>query len=347
MTLEGGNAVKGTGLAGAIARARKKAYPEGYVSSKDPLIDLESKEIIDYLVANGVSEKSNIYVVASQAAQLALGAVQGDVAVRTDSSLTYMHNGGVSGTILDWTVFLSTGGGGGEANTASNVGTTGVGLYYQKSGVDLQFKNLKSSTGKVTVVDSVSDHTVNLGINITTADVTDSADKRYCTDAQKTIIGNTSGTNSGNETTTTIGTLINGAATKSTPIDADQLGLMNSAASNVLTKLSYSDLKTSLNSSLGFVVSNSAISGATKTKITYDAKGLVTSGADATTADIADSSDKRYCTDAQKVVIGNTSNTNTGDETSARIAALILGSTGKDTPVNADTIGYVDNSTSG
>jgi len=61
------------------------------------------------------------------------------------------------------------------------------------------------------------------------------------------------------------------------------------------------------------VASNTAITGATKTKITYDAKGLVTSGADATTADIADSTDKRYVTDAQLTVIGNTSGTNTGD----------------------------------
>lgn len=60
---------------------------------------------------------------------------------------------------------------------------------------------------------------------------------------------------------------------------------------------------------------NAAITGATKTKITYDAKGLVTAGADATTADIADSSNKRYVTDAQLVVIGNTSGTNTGDQT--------------------------------
>jgi hypothetical protein len=58
---------------------------------------------------------------------------------------------------------------------------------------------------------------------------------------------------------------------------------------------------------------NAAIVGATKTKITFDAKGLVTSGADATTADIADSVDKRYVTDAQATVIGNTSGTNTGD----------------------------------
>lgn len=58
---------------------------------------------------------------------------------------------------------------------------------------------------------------------------------------------------------------------------------------------------------------NAAITGATKTKITYDAKGLVTAGADATTADIADSVDKRYVTDAQLTVIGNTSGTNSGD----------------------------------
>lgn len=61
------------------------------------------------------------------------------------------------------------------------------------------------------------------------------------------------------------------------------------------------------------VDANATITGATKTKITYDSKGLVTSGADATTADIADSSNKRYVSDAQLVVIGNTSGINTGD----------------------------------
>jgi hypothetical protein len=80
--------------------------------------------------------------------------------------------------------------------------------------------------------------------------------------------------------------------------------------------LSVSDVKSLLNytaSDVGAVATNSVITGATKTKITYDAKGLVTAGADATTADIADSSNKRYVTDAQLTVIENTSGTNTGD----------------------------------
>ena len=61
---------------------------------------------------------------------------------------------------------------------------------------------------------------------------------------------------------------------------------------------------------------NVAILWATKTKITYDSKGLVTVWEDATTADIADSLNKRYVTDANLTVIGNTSWTNTGDQTS-------------------------------
>lgn len=72
------------------------------------------------------------------------------------------------------------------------------------------------------------------------------------------------------------------------------------------------DLQSALNAKLTALT---PITGATKTKITYNANGLVTAGADATTADIADSSNKRYVTDAQLVVVGNTSGTNSGDQT--------------------------------
>jgi hypothetical protein len=45
---------------------------------------------------------------------------------------------------------------------------------------------------------------------------------------------------------------------------------------------------------VGAVALNGAITGATKTKITYDSKGLVTSGADATTTDISEGSNLYY-----------------------------------------------------
>jgi hypothetical protein len=103
------------------------------------------------------------------------------------------------------------------------------------------------------------------------------------------------------------------------------LGRKSGGGSNI-EGLSVSEVKSLLNytaSDVGAVATNSAITGATKTKITYDAKGLVTSGADATTADIADSSNKRYVTDANLTVIGNTSGINTGDETQSSILAKL------------------------
>jgi hypothetical protein len=91
----------------------------------------------------------------------------------------------------------------------------------------------------------------------------------------------------------------------------------------------------------GKVDENAAITGATKTKITYDAKGLVTAGADATTADIADSSNKRYVTDAQLTVIGNTSGTNTGDNaTNSQYSGLDAAKTNKLITNNRQTASY-------
>ena len=71
--------------------------------------------------------------------------------------------------------------------------------------------------------------------------------------------------------------------------------------------------------SLGAVANNTLITGATKTKLTYDTKGLVTAGTDATTADISASTNKNYVTDVQAGVISNTSGANTGDESTATI----------------------------
>jgi hypothetical protein len=111
------------------------------------------------------------------------------------------------------------------------------------------------------------------------------------------ITGTNSGTNTGDETATSIKT---------------KLGITTLSGSNTGDQ----DLS-------NLVVKNIAITGATKTKITYDAKGLVTSGADATTADIADSTNKRYVTDANLITIGNQSGTNTGDETTATIKSKL------------------------
>lgn len=55
----------------------------------------------DQLPAIAITE---VFVVNSQAQQLALTAQSGDVAVRTDLSQTYVNNGGTAGTMADWTL---------------------------------------------------------------------------------------------------------------------------------------------------------------------------------------------------------------------------------------------------
>jgi hypothetical protein len=122
-------------------------------------------------------------------------------------------------------------------------------------------------------------------------------------------------------------------------IDAAKLadGSVSNAEFQYLNGVS-SSIQTQLD---GKVDENAAITGATKTKITYDAKGLVTAGADATTADIADSTDKRYVTDAQLTVIGNTSGTNTGDNaTNSQYSGLDAAKTNKLITTNRQTASY-------
>ena len=126
----------------------------------------------------------------------------------------------------------------------------------------------------------------------------------------------------------TLGFTPENVANLSTDVNTDQ-------ASN--TK--YPSVKAVFDWAVGlFVQKNSAITGATKTKITYDAKGLVTAGADATTADIADSSNKRYVTDANLTVIGNTSGTNTGDQTFLNPRVQTIASSATVTAVSTNDI---------
>lgn len=75
---------------------------------------------------------------------------------------------------------------------------------------------------------------------------------------------------------------------KTTPVDADALLLQDSADSSIWKKLTWANLKATLLTYFNgeYVAKNAAITPATKTKITYDAKGLVTAGADSAIADI-------------------------------------------------------------
>lgn len=67
------------------------------------------------------------------------------------------------------------------------------------------------------------------------------------------------------ETTTTEGALINGATAKTTPVDADYIGLMDSAASNILKKLSWANVKATLKTYFDTLYATTAQANATHT----------------------------------------------------------------------------------
>jgi len=83
---------------------------------------------------------------------------------------------------------------------------------------------------------AVTDAKIN---DVAAGKVTTDSTKRFVTDAQLTIIGNTSGTNSGNETTSTLGVTIN-AASAATPNDAD---LVATVDTSVVKKITWTNVK--------------------------------------------------------------------------------------------------------
>jgi len=105
---------------------------------------------------------TNTFVVASQAAMLALTAEVGDVAVRSDQNKTYILRLAGASTLGNWQELLT------PTDTVISV---------------------NSETGAVV---------------LTTGDLTEDTNKKYVTDAQLVVISNTSGTNTGDQTDLTI-----------------------------------------------------------------------------------------------------------------------------------------------
>lgn len=75
----------------------------------------------------------------------------------SDGTVTANADGSVS--------IATTGGAGGQNNTASNVGTAGVGVFKQKSGVDLEFKKINAGSSKVTITDDTGNDEVDIDVD--------------------------------------------------------------------------------------------------------------------------------------------------------------------------------------
>jgi len=94
-----------------------------------------------------------------EAADLDIGGMSAEASPTTGDKLVVERSG--TRKKIDWDDLP---GSGGESNTASNVGTAGVGVFKQKSGVDLEFKKINAGSSKVSIADDTGNDEVDIDV---------------------------------------------------------------------------------------------------------------------------------------------------------------------------------------
>lgn len=177
----------------------------------------------------------------------------GEIGYETDTGKFKIGDGVTAwNSIADY--FEAGAGGGGGGTWGSITGTL-------SNQTDLN----TALSGKVATTVTVNGQALSGNVTLTTAHVADSSNKRYVTDAQLTVIGNTSGTNTGDQTN-----ISGNAATVTT--NADLTGHVTSVGNSaVLGSFTVAQLNTALSD--GDIVANAAV-GADSLAILGTAAGV-------------------------------------------------------------------------
>lgn len=169
---------------------------------------------------------------------------------------------------------------GGETNTASNVGTAGVGVYKQKTGVDLEFKKINAGSSAVTITDDTGNSEIDIDIDETVIDhnnLTNYSANRHIDHSAVSVLAGVGLSGGGTIAASRTLTLdINGLTTDSIAA-ADTLAFYDSSEGAV-NKLAFSALEATLNhDSLTGFVSNEHVD---HTSVTLTAGTGLTGGGD-------------------------------------------------------------------
>jgi hypothetical protein len=240
------NAKKITNLATPISGsdAVTKDYADGLLAANDAMI---YKGVID---CSGnpnypTADAGHLYKVSVSGK---IGGASGQ-SVTAGNEVLCTHDGTSAGdqaTVGIYWNIVGSGGSSGDVNGPGSSTDNAVPRFDGTGGKTLQNSLMTVDDSGAPNIPSGQSYKKN-GSAITTADIADSSDARYCTNAEKTVIGNTSGTNSGNETGTSIGAIIQAATAKSTAlVDGDKIAIIDSEASNVLKTSLWSVIKSSL-----------------------------------------------------------------------------------------------------
>ena len=124
----------------------------------------------DYLAPNGSASGLTGFPTLNQNTTGTASNVTGIVAVANGGtgtatpSLVAGSNITITGTFPNQTINSSGGIASGEANTASNVNTSGVGVFKQKTLLNLEFKGIDAGSNKVTVANDAVNNTVDIDV---------------------------------------------------------------------------------------------------------------------------------------------------------------------------------------
>jgi len=111
-------------------------------------------------IADGSAKEATVDPTASD--DVDAGYYIGQVWVNTDSDDIFIL---VDGT-TDAAIWTNIGSGSGDITGASNVGTTGVGVFKQENSGTLEFKNIESGSSRVSVTDNTDNDTVKIDVVI-------------------------------------------------------------------------------------------------------------------------------------------------------------------------------------
>ncbi len=254
-----------------------------------------------------------------------------------------------------------TASGAGEANTASNIGTAGVGIFKDKSGADLRFKKLNAGSAKVTITDDTGNNEVDIDVDEAEFDVDDMVEgstNKFATAAEKTKLGHISVTQAVDlDAIETRVNALDAAVVLKGTWDASSgsfpgSGSAQAGESWIVSVGGTVDGQVFVaNDRIVAIVDNASTStyAANWHKLDYtDAVLSVAGKTGAVTLDandVAEVTDKRYMTDAQETKLDSVeSNADVTDATN--VGSSIHGATAKTTPVDADTMPLIDSAAS-
>ena len=246
ITIATGDITSGTMADARIAQSNVTQH-EGAITH-DNLTGVSANDHVDHTsvsITAGEALSGGGTIAATRTIDLDINSLSADASPNgaADYVVTYDADAGSHKKVL---LNNLPGAGSGETNTASNVGTAGVGVFKQKTGVDMEFKKINAGSNKVTITDDTGNSEIDVDVTPGNIDINDLANA-----PAGTVVGHTDtitltnkSIDSDNNTITNIanadikaGAAIDAAKLANGTVSNTEYQYLNGATSNIQTQL--------------------------------------------------------------------------------------------------------------